>query len=209
MDPTTRRLVVHCQLRHAHRRSACGPVGCLPGSIEERLAVIGANHAQWIVSKVFDAMALVLVSAGGLVFAAALRQRDWLGIVGGTSFGVTGIVGLFHVYRLATDPGPVYEGDVPVPLVTLVVLLTGVALLFLSPPYSPLGLSAMGGMGRSGLGDRSSGGSGFDPDPPARSRAGIHGGGRRFRGHPLHRDHARPAPEVVHREFIGVSGSSW
>jgi hypothetical protein len=108
------------------------PSGAYQGSIEERLAVIDANHAQWILSKILDGAAVAFMAAGGLLLVFGLSRRNWLGIVGGVSLGVAGIVGLFYVYRLATDPGPLYDRDTPVPMVIVLVGLTAVGLLAVS-----------------------------------------------------------------------------
>lgn len=108
------------------------PSGAYQGSIEERLAVIDANHTQWILSKILDGATVAFMGAGGLVLVFGLGQRDSLGIVGGASLGVAGIVGLFYVYRLATDPGPLYDRDTPVPMVIVLVGLSAVGLLAMS-----------------------------------------------------------------------------
>ena len=108
------------------------PSGAYQGSIDERLAVIDANHAQWIVSKIFDGAAVAFMGAGGLLLVFGPNRRDWLGTAGGASLGMAGVVGLFYVYRLATDPGPLYDRDTPVPMVIVLVGLTAVGLLTLS-----------------------------------------------------------------------------
>lgn len=108
------------------------PSGAYQGSIEERLAVIDTNHAQWIVSKIFDGAAVAFMGAGGLLLVFGLSRRTWLGISGGASLGMAGIVGLFYVYRLATDPGPLYDRDAPVPMVIVLIGLTAVGILAVS-----------------------------------------------------------------------------
>lgn len=105
------------------------PSGAYQGAIEERLAIIDANQAQWIVSKVLDGSAVAFMGAGGVILAIGLRRRSWLGVTGGTSLGAAGIVGLVYVYRLATDPGPLYDRAVPVPTVIVLVALTAIGLL--------------------------------------------------------------------------------
>lgn len=107
------------------------PAGAYQGPIEERLAVIDANYTQWILSKILDGAALAFMGAGGLLSALGLSRRNWLGVAGGASLGVTGIVGLFYVYRLAIDPGPLYDRDTPVPIAIVLVILTSLGLLAL------------------------------------------------------------------------------
>lgn len=108
------------------------PSGAYQGSIEERLAVIDANYPQWILSKILDGAAVAFMGAGGLLLVFGLSRRDWLGTAGGASLGMAGVVGLFYVYGLATDPGPLYDRDTPVPMVIVLVGLTAVGLLALS-----------------------------------------------------------------------------
>lgn len=108
------------------------PSGAYQGPIEDRLAVIDANQAQWILSKVFDGTAVALLAAGGLTLAVGLHPRRLPGVTGGISLGLAGITGLIYVYRLATDPGPLYDRDTPVPMVVVLIALTAVGVLALS-----------------------------------------------------------------------------
>lgn len=122
------------------------PSGAYQGSIEERLAVVDANHAQWILSKILDGAAVTFMGAGGLLLVFGLSRRDWLGIIGGASLGLAGIVGLFYVYRLATDPGPLYDRDTPVPMVIVLVGLTAVGLLAVSLHFLRAGYPRWAGL---------------------------------------------------------------
>lgn len=107
------------------------PSGAYTGPIEDRLVIIDDNQTQWILSKVFDGLAVVGASTG-LVMLAVRRRRlgmGWLNTVAGVFGGGAGVIGLTYIYILVTDPGPLYDRDTPAPIVTLFVAVVAIALI--------------------------------------------------------------------------------
>jgi len=132
--------------------SIAAPSSAYQGPIDQRLAVIDASHGQWVLSKIFDGVAIALLGASGLILAFGRSRGDWLRVAGGASLGVAGIVGLFYVYRLAADPGPLYDRDTPVPIVILLVSLTAIGLLALGLHLLRAGYPRWAGMTAAVLG---------------------------------------------------------
>lgn len=74
-------------------------------------------------------MAPALLAVGGSKLAVGVQPSSWLGITGGIVLDLAEVIGLVYVCRLATDPGPLYDRDVPVPMVIALVTLTASGLL--------------------------------------------------------------------------------
>ena len=111
--------------------AAIAPSAAYEGSIEDRLAVINSNEGQWLLSKVFDGLAVVFASVG-LVMLAIVNNRShggWLNTLGGVCLGIAGIVGLVWIYILVTDPGPLYDRETPAPIVVLFITMVALGLL--------------------------------------------------------------------------------
>ncbi len=108
---------------------ASAPPGAYQGSIGERLSIIDANQTQWLLSKVFDGLAVVLVSAGFVTLASRGSRGSWPIRLVGACFGVAGLLGVVYVYMLATDPGPLYDREAPAPIASMLIGLMAVGLL--------------------------------------------------------------------------------
>lgn len=105
------------------------PSGAYRGSIGERLAIIDANQTQWLISKIFDGLAVVLVSAGFVVLASRGLRGGWPIRLVGVCFGAAGILGIVYVYMLATDPGQLYDREAPAPIASMLIGLLAAGLL--------------------------------------------------------------------------------
>lgn len=105
------------------------PSGAYQGSIEERLSIIDANQTQWLLSKVFDALAVVLVSVGFVMLASRGWRSGWPMRVVGVCFGLAGLLGVVYVYLLATDPRPLYDRDAPAPIAATLIGLLAAGLM--------------------------------------------------------------------------------
>ena len=107
------------------------PSGAYQGEISARRQVIETNRSQWLVSKVFDGLA-VLLPAVGFVLLALVQSRQGgsnLNTVAGIAGGLGGVVGVLYVLRLATDPLPLYDRASPVPIALLLYGLFAMALI--------------------------------------------------------------------------------
>jgi hypothetical protein len=108
------------------------PQGAYQGEVSDRLTVIASQEGRWIASKVFDALSVVAFSAGMVLLAVAntnVGKGGFLNTVGGFCFAAAGVVGLFWVYFLVVDPGPLYDRDTPAPLALSFVALLAIGLL--------------------------------------------------------------------------------
>ena len=99
---------------------AVAPAGAYVGDIDERLAIIDAHSGQWLLSKVFDALALALPAAGFVtlsISAGRERTASLLSMLGGTCLALAGVVGLAYVVTLTTDAASIYDRTSPAPIV--------------------------------------------------------------------------------------------
>jgi hypothetical protein len=94
---------------------AAPPLAYRGPDIPSRLRVIQENQGRWILSKVFDGLAIFTPAVAMLVLMLALREQQpvlplALATIG---FWVSGLVGLVVVYRLAFDPEASFTTSLP------------------------------------------------------------------------------------------------
>lgn len=108
------------------------PQEAYQGEIADRLRVIDSQDGRWIISKILDGLAVLLLT-GGMVLLGVVNSNSELGgplnTVASVSFGISGLVGLFWVYLLVVNPGPLYDRQAPAPLVVAFIGLLAIGLL--------------------------------------------------------------------------------
>jgi hypothetical protein len=120
------------------------PSGVYQGSVSERLEIIDANQGQWVLTKVVDATTLALVGVGGLALTINRRSVSRLRGIGGTLLMVAGIAGVVWFFLLAVSPGRLFEGQVPV--VTILVMLIAAGLVGLGADFLRSGYPRWAGL---------------------------------------------------------------
>lgn len=106
------------------------PAGAYQGPLEQRMSIIEGQSTQWILSKVFDALSLLLLA--GYVLSAVVQGRKGGSLVNtlaGLSSGSAGLAGGVFVYRLAMRPMDFYDRLSPAPLVLVFVSLIAAGVL--------------------------------------------------------------------------------
>ncbi len=128
--------------------------------IDARLQIVANNQSRWILSKVFDGLALVVPAFGFLFLTVYLwgRQSTWPLAIGVAAFILVALLGAVYVYRLTVDPGTYWQSSSPSPLavaavlsLSLGILLFGIAFLQGTFPnwlgYLSVGASVLGIVG--------------------------------------------------------------
>jgi hypothetical protein len=107
------------------------PAGAYLGPIDERLAIIDANTGQWLLSKVFDALAIVLPAVGfvTLSIAGGRRARTPSSAIGGSCLALAAAVGLVYISALLTDPASIYDRSSPAPIVLAFISLIALGVI--------------------------------------------------------------------------------
>lgn len=112
--------------------AVAAPRGAYDGDLEGRMRVIETRSGQWLVSKVFDGLAVVL-PAIGFVLLALHQSRTGTGStlypVAGAVLALAGVVGIIYVVQLAFNPLPLYDRTSPVPIALALYGLMAVGLL--------------------------------------------------------------------------------
>ena len=111
---------------------AVAPAGAYVGAIHDRLAIIDAHSGQWLLSKVFDALALALPAVGFVTLSISSgrgRTASLLSTLGGTCLALAGVVGLGYVVILTTDAASIYDRTSPAPIVLAFISLIALGLV--------------------------------------------------------------------------------
>lgn len=99
--------------------AVAAPRGAYEGDVQDRMQVIDSQIGRWIVSKVFDALA-VLLPAVGFVILAFHQGRTGSGStlhpIAGAVFVLAASVGIIYVAQLAFNPLPLYDRTSPAPI---------------------------------------------------------------------------------------------